>query len=329
MPFEEEITKHIGLPESNRLKYEALLPSSNEIGRTISAFCNTEGGILILGILNHYNKITVKGLSDDFQVNVVLKNALAKLSSDALVQHGFIFKDGKKLFAIKAEKSIKLISYNKIEYEIKAKRIQRLNSSNIDTQNRSTQVNTISNNENSQKGKNIFISYNWAHKTAAKNLYEFLKEVGFSPSMDDHSLIYKSKISSFMESIREADFAVLIISDEYLKSENCMTEIMHVLKDRNSAEKILPIRHEYVKIFKPADRIKYVNYWKLQVEEREHLLIGVDVTSAIEEIKKLKIAKSIYQDIGDFLSDIADMISTTIEEQEKTNYKSIMEYIEG
>lgn len=408
MAFEDEVKNQIGLPESNRLKYEALLPSSNEMGRTISAFCNTEGGILILGILNQNNKISVTGLSDDFQVNVVLRNTIAKLSPTPLIEHDFIYIQGKKLFAIKAEKSTQLISYNKIEYEIKAKKIQRLDSSNITTQNKSmpyksneTLLNEVlkylienpglinvnkhtvketvlknqislseaqelieilrnsdivksygsrfigasiktkpffdeggfidpypANSKNPLKSKNIFISYNWMNKTPAKNLYDFLVANGFSPSMDDHNLSYKGRISSFMESIRGADFAVLIISDEYLKSENCMTEVIHVLNDRDSAKKILPIRHEDVKIFKSADRIKYVEYWRSQVEDRESLLHGIDVTSAIEEIKKLKVAKRIYQDIGDFLSDIADMITTTIEEQEKTAYKSLLEYME-
>ena len=132
-----------------------------------------------------------------------------------------------------------------------------------------------------------------------------------------------------MESIRSSDFAVLIISDEYLKSENCMIEVLHVLKERNSHDKILPIRHEDVKIFKPSDRIKYVEFWRLLVEEREIMLNGIDPTIAIEEFKKLRNAKLIHQGIGDFLSEIADMITNTIEEQEKTSYKNIINYIEG
>jgi hypothetical protein len=176
--------------------------------------------------------------------------------------------------------------------------------------------------------KKIFISYNWNHKVAANKLYDFLKTNGYSPSIDDHNLAYKDSISTFMESIRVSDFAVLIISDEYLKSENCMIEVLHVLKDRNCHDKILPIRHGDVKIFKPFDRLKYIDFWKSQVEEREKMLNGIDPTTAIEEIKKLKNAKRIHQDIGDFLSDIADMITNTIEEQEVTSYKNIINYIE-
>ncbi|MCF0055344.1 TIR domain-containing protein [Dyadobacter sp. CY356] len=407
MPFEDDIKKQIGLPESSRLKYEPLLPSSSEIGRIICAFSNTDGGILLLGVLSKNNKISVTGLSADFQVNVVLYNAISKLSPPPLFEQGVILHQGKQLFAIKVLKSNQVISYNKRQYGIKSKRIYELNPvKEIDQNtcklpianevhldeilkylidnpglinvNKHTVREIILNNQVSVSEaeqlitelrnsdyvksygaryigisidtkqfinnggfsnlvikrsphsirKNIFISYNWNHKVTANRLYEFLDTNGYSPSMDDHNLGYKDRISTFMESIRASDFAILIISDEYLKSENCMTEVLHVLNDRDSSKKILPIRHKDVKIFKPADRIRYVEFWRSQIEEREGMLTGIDPTSAIEEFKKLKIAKRIHQDIGDFLSDISDMITNTIEEQEKNSYLNIITYIQ-
>ncbi|MCQ6960107.1 TIR domain-containing protein [Mucilaginibacter aquariorum] len=335
MLFEEYVTNQIGLPESDRLKYEALLPSSSELGRLICAFSNTNGGIIMLGMLSKNNKISVKGLSADFQVNVVLANAISKLSPAPSVQSGFVTYQEKQLFVIKVEKSDQTIAYNQTAYGIKSKKIYKLsqalgsdtNAGIILTNGKYT---GLKNNHILQaSGKSIFISYQWHHKVAANNLYAFLKANGYVPAMDDHQLTYKDSISTFMESIRASDFAVLIISDEYLKSENCMIEVLHVLKDRNSKNKILPIRHEDVKIFKTADRIKYVEFWKTQVKEREKMLDGIDPTNAIEELKKLRIAKQIHQDISDFLSGIADMITNTIEEQEKTAYQNIINFIEA
>lgn len=408
MSFLVEIEKHLGLPESNRLKYEPLLPSSSEIGRLLSAFSNTDGGILVLGMLNKNKKISVTGLSDDFQVDVVLTNTISKLSPIPVIEYGFIQHDGKKLFAIKVEKSDQFVAFNESRYQITAGKIQKLEFSNLIGKNTSQSVpsnalrlnkilkyiidnpgliniskhtvrETIFNSQISVQDaahlieqlqssghvktyggryigisantkeffdsgnyvtpllsentvvpverRHLFISYNWMQKTTANRLYDFFKLNGFRVSMDDHSLAYKDRISKFMESIRECDFAIIIISDQYLKSENCMTEIMHLLNDRHSLSKLLPIRQEDVKIFKSQDRIKYVKFWKQQVEEKEALLTSIESTSAIEEIRKLKTAKRIYQDIGDFLSEIADMITSTIEEQEKIEFKDIIEYV--
>ncbi len=407
MSFEENLTRLVGLPESDRLQYEALLPSSGELGRLISAFSNTEGGVLILGILSKNGTISITGLSADFQVEVVLNNALGKLSPAPLVHHGFISHQGKKLFALEVEKADQRVKYSNVTYGIVFKKVRKLTELmqpigdkelpmgttqaldeilkylianpglinvnkhmiretilnyqvSLDDANDllerlkvsgyvktygtrfigySLETRAFINNGGYSKNlnnsaikinmKSIFISYNWGNKLAASNLYNFLVTQGFSPSMDDHNLSYKGRISTFMESIRAADYAVLIISDDYLKSENCMTEVMHVLKDRNYHDKILPIRHENVKIFKPADRLRYIEYWQNQVQEREIMLASINPTDALEEFRRLRIAKQILSDIGDFLSDVADLMTYTVEDLEYSSYKDIIKFIDA
>ncbi len=411
MTFEEYAKKQIGLPESNQLKYKALLPSNIEIGRIICAFANTGGGLLILGVLNKYNKITVTGLSDDFRVESVLKKAILKIAPLPVIEKGFIEYEGKKLFVIKVEKATQIVTYNQTQYEISSRKINKLEPANMDINgndhktkftmnyetkldkvlkylvenpklinvNKHTIAQVIFNNDISlseaenlieklrasgyvnsyaqryigcsntteafvenggysgtkqkniaslKSSKNIFISYNWNLKESAQKLYDFLKFNGYSPSMDDHNLRYKDKLSTFMESIRSSDFSILIISDEYLKSENCMTEVLHLLKDADFHKKVLPIRDSNLKIFKTSDRLKYLHYWNSQVREKEEMLKGLDQTNAIEELKKLRTAKYIQQNILDFLVEIADMLTYTIEEQESKSYKDILGYIE-
>ena len=176
--------------------------------------------------------------------------------------------------------------------------------------------------------KNIFVSYSWKQKETASKLYNFLKAKGCNPAMDDHNLTYKDRLSTFMESIRASDYAILIISDDYLKSVNCMTEVLHILNERESYSRILPIRHENVKIFNSTERMKYIQFWKTQVEESTAVIENLDRISTIEESKKLKIISRIYQDIGDFLITIADMITFTIEMEEEFLYSNLLDYME-
>ncbi|QJB29897.1 TIR domain-containing protein [Chitinophaga oryzae] len=407
MSLEEEVKKIIGFPEGNKLRYEALLPSTNEMGGIISGFANTEGGILVLGILSKNRKITVTGLSTDFNVELVLNNAMNKVVPKPLFDSGYIDHKGKKLFVLKVDKAATEIAYDQIVYTMKGKDILkknkdlnndlRLNKASMKMEEKldrilaylSTYPQLINVNKNTIKvtilddtvtlfeaeelldklkmsgfvkvyadryigysleadsflssggysgkkqftyttmKKSIFISYNWAHKTTVQKLFSFLTDSGFSVKMDDHSLSYKDHISSFMESIRDSNFAVLIISDEYLRSANCMTEVLHILKDRDCQKKILPIRHENAKFFKTSDRLAYVSYWNSQVKDIEEQLKSIEATSAIDEIKKLKIAKNISQEINSFLSTLSDMITNTIEEQEEVSYKGIIDYIKS
>jgi hypothetical protein len=329
MILEEDIKKLIGLPESNRLRYEAVLPSTNEVGRLIAGFANTAGGTLILGILNKNKKITVTGLSKDFQVNLVLQNAIKKLTPIPSIEYRFIDYGGKHLFALKVDKSDEMVAYDQVNYGVKRKEIYAItatlrNNSPMDKLDDITRLHSSA----KPYQKSIFISYNWTHKETATKLYDYLINAGYSVKIDNHVMRYKDQISSFMASIRESDFAILIISDEYLKSANCMTEVLHILKEKDCIKKILPIRHANVKFFKTHDRLAYVTYWTKQVEETEELLKGIDATLAIEELKKLKTIKVISQEINDFLSTLSDMITNTIEEQERDSYREIINYIQ-
>jgi hypothetical protein len=409
MSFETDIKKLIGFPEGNRLKYEALLPSTNDLGIMISGFANTDGGVLILGVLNKNKKLVITGLSADFNVDLVLTNAIIKLAPKPKVEYGFIDHDSKKLFALKIDKSELEIAYDNVCYIIRGKKVLKMNKGIVDDNLPSKAVMTteerldkilayltahpqlININVNTIKGpilgnqvslfeaeqllnnlknsgnvkvyadryigysieaesflksggysrsgripsdtsasirKCIFISYNWNHKDTANKLYNFLIGCGFSVKMDDHNLSYKDHISTFMESIRESDFAILIISDEYLRSENCMAEVLHILKDRDCIKKILPIRHKNVAFFKTSDRLAYVTYWMDKIKATEALLKDIDATSTIEELKKLKTIKNISQEINGFLATLSDMITSTIEDQDSNSYRDIMSYIQ-
>ena len=61
-----------------------------------------------------------------------------------------------------------------------------------------------------------------------------------------------------MKQIRDTDFVLIIISDGFLKSSNCMYEVLELLKEKDYEKKILPI---LTHIFKPEERINYTQYW--------------------------------------------------------------------
>ena len=58
-------------------------------------------------------------------------------------------------------------------------------------------------------------------------------------SRDIRDVKYKGSFRKFMETIGSHDFAVMVVSDKYLKSRNCMYEVLEVLKDNNYTDKLL------------------------------------------------------------------------------------------
>lgn len=100
--MENEITKIIGQPESSVLEYKAVLPPSKNIAQLISSFANADGGYIILGITDNFE---VNGLSEDFHANTITHKALDLLSPQPQIRYQYVAYKGKKLYAIKIERS--------------------------------------------------------------------------------------------------------------------------------------------------------------------------------------------------------------------------------
>lgn len=172
------------------------------------------------------------------------------------------------------------------------------------------------------KTPNIFLSYSWNNKDQASTLENDFNKIGITLIKDTINLKYKDSISDYMKSIRNADFAIILLSDAYLKSENCMFEALEILKEQNHKEKILPILVEGTKIFTTKDRIYYIKYWKNKKEELENELKELDVSSSIESYSDLKNLEIIYSSIDGFLKTLGDLKTSTLNELKKRELQS-------
>ncbi len=78
----------------------------------------------------------------------------------------------------------------------------------------------------------LFISYNREQKDFADKIESSVRTV--CPILrDTNDIAPWGSIEEFMNRIRQAEYAVLLISDEYLKSINCMYEACQLYKDVN------------------------------------------------------------------------------------------------
>jgi hypothetical protein len=105
MDLTEEVSRLIGQPENEQLEYKAVLPPSRSIAQMVSAFANTKGGVIILGVAKSHTGFTINGLSEDFHANSVTHKAIDLLSPKPIVQYQYITHKNKHLYVIKVEKS--------------------------------------------------------------------------------------------------------------------------------------------------------------------------------------------------------------------------------
>lgn len=84
----------------------------------------------------------------------------------------------------------------------------------------------------------VFISYNWGKQTLVDEIQKCIGRFA-TIKRDVNELGFGDNITEFMNTIRQEDFALIVISDAYLKSEACMYELTTLFKDQGADNFIL------------------------------------------------------------------------------------------
>jgi hypothetical protein len=153
----------------------------------------------------------------------------------------------------------------------------------------------------------LFISYNRGQKDFADKIESSIRMV--CPVLrDTNDIAPWGSIEEFMNRIRQAEFAVLLISDEYLKSVNCMYEACQLYRDVNwkSRRMYVVLGNADQKVYTVANHEQYIQYWqdkKTELEEQKKRLPGESIDSITAEIKHVS---EILLLLGEFLKDIRD-----------------------
>ncbi len=96
---------------------------------------------------------------------------------------------------------------------------------------------------------------------------------------DKRDLGFKGRIKEFMETIGRGKAVILVISEKYLKSKNCMFELLQVAKLGDFTERIFPVVLESAGIYNPIERLRYVQYWEQQQKELDEAIKTVSAAN--------------------------------------------------
>ena len=105
MDIAQATLDRIGQPESELLEYKAVLPPAATIAQLISAFANTKGGAIVLGVVDDGKQIIINGLSDDFRAVQITRKAIDLLSPTPTLSYHYIENQSKRLFVIEVQQS--------------------------------------------------------------------------------------------------------------------------------------------------------------------------------------------------------------------------------
>lgn len=148
-----------------------------------------------------------------------------------------------------------------------------------------------------------------------------------------------------MNTLREHDKIIMIISEQYLKSRACMYEVGQLINTTDFQNKILFLicsdsdkkyyknnQEESIeaKIYDPHERNQYIIFWENQYSLLEDDLKKIkDECAKIETLEVIRdIKKIISNDMGLFMKYLADVKGISFNELYQHNFKEFFDELE-
>ena len=152
----------------------------------------------------------------------------------------------------------------------------------------------------------VFLSYCWADSKIADEIYENLIQDGQINLHRDTLDIKKwESIKAYMQSIPQMDYMILLISEAYLKSSNCMYEVLEVMRDRKYKDKIFPAVI-YTGIYDPLRGIETQNLGPLTEDLKHRQDIAANIAAFMGLVSDMNNPQ---------MSNVADEIRKKLEEK--------------
>lgn len=161
----------------------------------------------------------------------------------------------------------------------------------------------------------IFITYDW-NETSDLFIDDLKKTItGVTFIIDKKNVSSWDSLTQFMNTIKEQDFVIQLLSDKYLKSPNCLYEVVQLMDCDNWQSKTMTVVLKDAEgIYEYDKKIEYVEYWCNKVQELEGRIekLPPAATKALkEELSKYKV---IRDRVGDFLVLASDRLNPKLSE---------------
>ncbi|RZI47005.1 NACHT domain-containing protein [Rickettsiales endosymbiont of Peranema trichophorum] len=188
---------------------------------------------------------------------------------------------------------------------------------------------------NKLKRVSVFLSYNWGKSDLVDEIEVSLNKLPqVDVKRDKRDLQYRSNIEEFMRQARNTDFVVVVITDKYLKSRNCMNEILELTSDDNFRQRMLPVVEpaaevdiagvmSQVNIYSQTGAAHYIQYWEGKLDELKHA-IGGSCAAREAYTQELQKTEEFMKRVGPFLlNDIRFINALSVEDLRRSNFEEM------
>ena len=134
----------------------------------------------------------------------------------------------------------------------------------------------------------VFVSYAWGgeREEIVNQIDQAMQARGIRIIRDKRELGYKGSIGEFMERIGRGNCVIVVISDKYLRSKNCMFELVEIAENKQFSDRIFPIILTDARIYDAVERLEYVEYWEKEKARLNERIRGLSDFANLQGIRE-------------------------------------------
>ena len=153
----------------------------------------------------------------------------------------------------------------------------------------------------------VYISYAWGGDSEAivDRLDLALQAKGLTIVRDKRDLGFKGRIQDFMIQLSQGAGIIVVLSDHYLKSRNCMFELLQIAQQGQFYDRVFPIVLADAKIYDPIDSLDYVLYWETQIDDLNTKLKQLQSAANLQGFRE---AIDLYTEIRNTIAKLTDLL---------------------
>jgi formylglycine-generating enzyme required for sulfatase activity len=175
----------------------------------------------------------------------------------------------------------------------------------------------------------VFISYAWGdeREEIVNQLDQALAQRGLKIIRDKRDLGYKGSINAFMERIGQGNCVIVVISDKFLRSPNCMFELVEIAEGKQFHDRIFPIVLNDADIYDPVKRLEYVKHWEDKLAELDKAMKQVGQANLQGIREDIDQYSRIRDKVSGLTSILKDMNTLTPEMHRESDFSQLYEGI--
>ena len=176
----------------------------------------------------------------------------------------------------------------------------------------------------------VYISYAWGGESEriVNELDADLQSKGIMVVRDKRDLGFKGMIRDFMQQIGRGHAVIVVISDKYLKSPNCMYELVEIARNKDFYDRVFPIVLGDADIYNPVNRIKYIKHWEDKLKELDEAMRSVSSANLQGMREEIDSYDEIRDNISNLTFFLKDMNTLTPEMHENSNFAVLFATLE-